>query len=108
VGASGTAGLLLTTQAYDALTDAPTSGYNDSLPLLIKGGTVFFVQSLSFNCTTQALLGRRYIYSKIIVDSINYSAYDPNSAPAGRTLYYRMVVDPNCGFISLEPGLPTH
>jgi hypothetical protein len=106
IGAS--AGIQLSTEPYDALTDAPTVGYNDSVNVNIKAGTVFLIQSFSYGCTTQASTYQRYIYSKFVIDSVHYYPYNEVSAPAGRTIYYRMRNDPNCGFTSLEPGLPTH
>jgi hypothetical protein len=39
-----------------------------------------------------------YLYAKIAVDSVTLST---------RTLYLRMGVDPNCGFRSFAPGIPT-
>lgn len=101
------AGLQATTMPYDQITVAPTSGYHDSTALNIQAGTVFFIQSFTYGCATQAVVARRYAYAKMIIDSVHYYPYDPITAPAGRVIYYRMRSDPNCGFTSLEPGLPT-
>jgi hypothetical protein len=100
------AGIVKSTLAFDAVTVAPTSGYNDSTAIDIQPGNVIVVQSFSAACASQPLVARKYIYAKIIIDSVNLTPYDPITAPAGRTLYYRIVSDPNCGYTSLEPGIP--
>ncbi len=111
VGFTGalTAGLQISLQPYDSMLVSPTLGYSDSTAITIHAGTRFYVQSLTSNptCSVQSVAARRYIYSKFIIDSINFSPYDPITAPNGRTIYYRMVVDPNCGFLGLDTGVPS-
>jgi hypothetical protein len=93
---------------YDSMFTAPTLGYDDSMPMPIRAGTRFYMQSVASFCTaTQTVTARLYIYAKFVIDSINFAPYDPITAPNGRTIYYRMVVDPNCGFLGLGPGIPT-
>ncbi len=108
VSAARTAGWLSSTQPYDAISDAPTCCYNDSTPLLITAGTVFFIQSFQNACASLPAQSQRYIYSKFIIDSIHSYSYDAIAAPAGRTVYYRMRNDPICGYTSLAPGSPQH
>ena len=108
VSASRLAGWYSTTQPYDAVSDAPTYGYNDSMPLLIAPGSVFLIQSFQRTCTVLPSTTQHYIYSKFIIDSIHYYAYDGATAPAGQTVYYRMRNDPICGYTSLAPGAPQH
>jgi hypothetical protein len=103
IGATLTAGLQLATQPYDAITQAPTSGYNDTLPVFIKAGDVLLVQSTSAQCTTQSVQARTFIYAKIVIDSIFYDGAPRNA----RTIWYRMRNDPNCGFLSFLDGIPT-
>jgi len=111
VGFTGqfTAALQESQQPYDSMTVAPTEGYSDSTSIVIHPGTRFYVQSVTSNptCTAQSVAARRYIYSKFYIDSINFSPYDPITSPNGRTIYYRMVVDPNCGFLGLDAGIPS-
>jgi len=107
VSSANSAGWRATTGAYDSITAAPTSGYNDSLPLPIAPGSVFFIQALKPGCALLSYQSQRYIYSKFIIDSIHYYPYNAVTAPAGLTVYYRMVVDPICGYTSLKPGIPT-
>jgi hypothetical protein len=104
VGVALTAGLQLATLPYDAITEAPTSGYNDTLPVFIKAGDVLLVQSSSAQCATQSVQARTFLYAKIVIDSI---FYDEATAPhTPRTIWYRMRNDPNCGFISFLDGIP--
>lgn len=107
VGNFGNAGFQRATQPYDAITQAPVSGYNDSTPLPIQPGDVFLVQSLSFACSAALLQERLFIYSKIVVDSIFYDTVAHPESQIPRTIYYRMRVDPNCGFLSFADGLPS-
>ena len=105
VGATLTAGLQLATQPYDAITEAPTGGYDDTLPVFIKAGDVLLVRSSSAQCATQPVQARTFLYAKVVIDSI---FYDEATAPhTPRTIWYRMRNDPNCGFVSFLDGIPT-
>ncbi|MBK5188655.1 MAG: hypothetical protein JJD97_10460 [Gemmatimonadaceae bacterium] len=104
IGASLTAGLQLATQPYDAITAAPTTGYDDTLPRFIKAGDVLLVQSTSAQCSTQSVQARTFLYAKIVIDSIFYDEAAPPHTP--RTIWYRMRNDPNCGFVSFLDGIP--
>lgn len=95
-----------TTQAFEAITKAPVNGYNDSTAIAIKPGDVLLVQARSYACTSQVFSARQVLYSKIVIDSIHYAPFDPTTNPAGSTIYLRLRVDPNCGFISFADGLP--
>jgi hypothetical protein len=108
VSSAGAAGWLSVTANYDTLLDAPTSGYNDSTALAIAPGSVFLIQALTFGCSSLPYQSQRYVYSKFIIDSINYTPYNAVTAPNGLTVYYRMVVDPVCGYTSLAAGIPPH
>ena len=92
-------------QPYDAITQAPSTGYNDTLPVFIKAGDVLLVQSTSAQCATQGVQARTFLYAKMVIDSI---FYDEATAPhTPRTIWYRMRNDPNCGFLSFLDGIPT-
>lgn len=107
VGMFGNAGVMRdTVHAFADITQAPVRGYDDSTAVPIKTGDVLLVQAASFACASQLIADRQVIYSKIVIDSINYSPFDPSTNPAGSTIYLRMRVDPNCGFISFADGLP--
>ena len=104
IGAILTAGLQLSAQSFGAITQAPTSGYNDTLPVFIQAGSVLLVQSTSSQCSSQSVAARTFIYAKIVIDSI---FYDEAAAPhIPRTIWYRLRNDPNCGFISFADGIP--
>jgi hypothetical protein len=108
VGLFGGAGIIKdTTRSYDEITQAPVRGYDDSTAVAIAAGDVLLVQAASFACASQLISDRQVIYSKMMIDSVNYSAYDPDTNPGGSTIHFHMRVDPNCGFISFADGLPT-
>lgn len=104
----GNAGLIRdSTRAFDAITQAPGSGYDDSTAVAVKPGDVLLVQAVSSACSGNVIAGRQFIYSKMVIDRIDTSAYDPIANPAGNTIYFRIRVDPNCGFLSFANGIPT-
>ena len=108
VATFGSAGFVVdSTQAFDAIQFAPNVPYNDSTIVPLKPGTIVIVQALSSACTVQVVAAEQFIYSKIIIDSVNYSPFDPFTNPDGNTIHFRITVDPNCGFRSFKPGLPT-
>ena len=89
-------GVQQTDRAFDAITQAPRSGYtHDSLTVLTVGQVVLIETADPNACS--ALLGGGVIYAKMVVDSIRI---------ATRRLFVRIVGDPNCGFRSLVPGIP--
>jgi hypothetical protein len=104
IGATLTAGLQLSSEAFGAITEAPTAGYNDSLPVFVKAGDVLLVQSTSAQCANQSVAARTFIYAKIVIDSIFYDEAAPPHVP--RTIWYRLRNDPNCGFLSFADGIP--
>jgi hypothetical protein len=115
IGAINETLLLTTTQPYASILDAPSTGWeNDSLPVPIfppahpgEEGTVVLVKAQAFACRTQQLEERRWLYAKLVVDSVHFTPYDPITNPTGRTIYFRTRVDPNCGFLSFRDGIPT-
>ena len=86
-------GLQRITVAFDSLERAPTAGYQfDSTFVLTPGqGLVMQVQSSS-ECP---LSFSTVMYSKFVIDSIDTGR---------RSIYFRSVNDPNCGYRSLVPG----
>jgi hypothetical protein len=106
VGTFGSAGVQKSTADYSTILQAPTNGYNDSTATRIDSGDVVLVQARSSGCANQLVEQRRFIYSKLVIDSIRTPPYDQVTRPTGNTIFFRMRVDPNCGFISLADGLP--
>ena len=94
----GHTGLIVDTLPYDQVLAAPPSGYQDSLNVLLRRGTVLVIEATPAQCAGQ-VFPYTQIYSKIVVDSI-----DPT--PGVRSIHFRMRVDPNCGFRGFRDGVP--
>lgn len=108
VASFGNAGFVIdSTQAFEAIPSAPNVTYNDTTVVALKPGTILIVQAQSVACSTQLVASQQFIYSKIVVDSINYTPFDEFTNPDGNTIHFRIVVDPNCGFRSFKEGRPT-
>jgi hypothetical protein len=90
-------GVILSQQAFDAVTSAPTSGYVDSLPISVPPGTVFVVRSRPAAAGCLAT-GSLPLYGKFRVLSVD---------PAQRSVMLEALVNQNCGYRSLQPGAPT-
>ena len=88
-------GLAAPDTPYDSLKRAPNGGYVVDSTRVVDVGQAVVVQAVTPVCTLSGT--SNLIYSKFVVDSVN---------PATRAMYVRMVVDPNCGFMSFQPGLP--
>ncbi len=80
---------------YEALTEAPKTGYHFDSTMAVDLGAAIAIQAQSANCL-QSLTP--YIFARAVIDSIN---------PATRVLYGRTVINLNCGFRQLTAGLPT-
>ena len=85
-------GLLVATGTFDATTEAPVAGFVlDSVKTVNPGQTVV-VQLHPVTCSASVLTT---MHAKLIVDSANV---------VSRLIYYRIVVNPNCGRRGLVPG----
>lgn len=89
-------GLLISTQTFDAVVSAPLDGYVLDSALTATTGSVFVLRSRSSSafCTSTGALPR---YGKFQVLAID---------PAQRTVTLEFLIDRNCGYRGLEPGLP--
>ncbi len=83
-------GLQVTTQPFDSITIAPTSGYQDSLPVVVTVGTVVLAASRSETCTNGYV---RPIYAKMQITTVDL---------VDRSLTFNILDDPNCGYRSLQ------
>ena len=92
-------GLQKVSGPFEALREAPTTGYDTLAVQTIGPGTVLAVQLLDFsNCFTG--FGGSTLYAKLSVDSVNATT---------RRIYARSVVDPNCGYRGLvADSIPTN
>ena len=83
-------GLQVTPQAFDAVTKAPTSGYQDTAAVALKVGTVVLAASRSQACN----FGYVYpTYAKLNVLTLDLVA---------RSVTFAILIDPNCGYRSLK------
>lgn len=83
-------GMQKVTGPFEAVTEAPATGYDTLAVQTISPGTVLAVELLDFaNCYTG--FGGSTLYAKLTVDSID----------ANRQIYARTVSDPNCGYRGL-------
>jgi hypothetical protein len=89
--ASVNPGLLVRTQTYDAITEAPSNGYITDQVVPFAVGDRYVVRS-RITCTIGVPT-----YAKLEVLAVDDLA---------RTVTFRILTDDNCGFKGLEPGLP--
>ena len=80
--------------SFESMTKAPTGGYTRDSTFVVAPGEAVVLE-LSGDACTYSLVSQQY--AKLVVDSINTSR---------RQIYFRAVRDPNCGFRSLQPGVP--
>ena len=81
--------------SFAAVTMAPTDGYVLDKPLVIDVGTIALLRSRTQICADGS---NHSLYGKLHVLALDLSA---------RTMQFEVVVDQNCGYLSLTPGLPT-
>ncbi len=95
VGLVNEAGLLPSSLPFDSITTAPEEDYVSDAPLPVQLGSTFIGQSRlsSQNCS----LGTLPRYGKFHVLAIDTDA---------RTVTLELLVDENCGYRNLEPGIP--
>jgi len=87
-------GMQLVKGSFESMTKAPTGGYTRDSTFVVAPGEAVVLE-LSGDACTYSLVSQQY--AKLVVDSINTSR---------RQIYFRAVRDPNCGFRSLQPGVP--
>lgn len=85
------AGLLLSTETFEEVLEAPETGYQTEEPLDIAVGDVVIVKSRRDR--TQILICNQYLKLEVIeIDAV------------GGTILFRYLRNPNCGDRVLEPG----
>ena len=97
LGGSRTAGLLVSRNPFDDVLRAPLEDYVTDSVTTIEVGTVFVARSRSASEGCSALTGALPRYGKFEV--LNIDAVD-------RTVTLQKLVNLNCGYRQLEPGLP--
>jgi hypothetical protein len=93
VSGSRVVGLQRLTGVYDAVTLAPSKGWQIDSALLVLPGEVVGVRMTSSSCAYQL---SSELYAKFVVDSVK----------AGGLIFGRGLLNPNCGFKSYESGIP--
>ncbi len=97
LGLQSTAGLQLTNDSFDEITDPPSSGYVTEEPVTIEVGDVLIGRSraTSSGCSFLGAISR---FGKFKVLSID--------ATSGE-VQLELLVNANCAFRNLQPGIPT-
>jgi hypothetical protein len=93
-------GLQIVAGPFESVDSAPRTGYKVDSTIVATAGDVIVVESAhntgSGDVCTFALSPN--LYAKISIDTIFV---------ATRTIKFRVAYDPNCGFRSFAPGIPT-
>jgi hypothetical protein len=87
-------GIQVQSVSFDSVKTAPTGAYADTLPVAVDSGTVAVVHSRASQCLFGAIV---FYYGKVQVLAIDTVA---------RRIDLRVLVDQNCGYRDLEPGIP--
>ena len=91
-------GILTSSQPFDALTEAPRSGYTfDTAAVAVNVGQTVVLQAQTSLCFNDSRGASPFLFSKLVVDSVQ---------SATRSIFFRIVVNPNCGFRSFRSGVP--
>jgi hypothetical protein len=93
-------GLQISTQIFDSIKIAPTTGYQLDSAVFVHDSTVVIAHSNPNDCVTTIGYQAPY-YAKFRILTI-----DTTSGPNGRRIDFEILADRNCGFRGLEPGLP--
>lgn len=88
-------GLQRLTMPYDSVTFGFKGGYHFDSSYALAPGQGLMIVTNPIPC---ALDANPSLYGKVIVDSVNTTT---------RTVHFRATIDPNCGFRSFHPGIPT-
>ena len=86
-------GLQVVAGGYEALLEAPLTGYDTLTPKVLAPGGVLAVEIREPSACFSSLFSQ-VLYGKLVVDSVK---------PATRRIYGRTVIDPNCGYRSVVP-----
>ncbi len=92
------AGVQIVEQPFDDIVTAPTDGFVSDSAISITVETVFVARSRASTELCSVFIGSLPRYGKFRI-----LALDMNE----RTVTFETLVDVNCGFLGLEPGLPT-
>jgi len=88
-------GILPLSVPFESVKTAPNGGYTDTTSVAVDSGTVAVVRSRPSSCLVFSSIV--HFYGKVQVLQIDTVA---------RRIDLRVLVDQNCGYRDLEPGLP--
>lgn len=88
-------GLQITTEQFDSIIVAQTNGYKTLDTVAVHTGDIFYMRS---RIPATCYLGVP-AYGKVEILSLDAD---------NRTIQFRVLANLNCGYKSLEPGLPAH
>jgi hypothetical protein len=89
-------GVQLASTAFDAIASAPTTGYVTDRPTAITPGSVLLVASRPITCVYGTTVS---LYAKLRVLAVDATA---------KRVDFAILVNQNCGYHDLQPGLPSH
>jgi len=92
-------GLQLSAQEFDSIKIAPTGNYKLDSAQVVNVNTVLILHSSSFTCS-YGIPG--VLYAKLRVLEIDTTSTTTN----GRRMDFAILIDANCGYRGLEPGVP--
>ena len=95
LGLTRSSGIQVQSVPFDAVTTAPGGAYVDTMAVRLDSGTVAVVHSRATQCLTFSAIV--FYYAKIEVLAIDTIA---------RRIDLQVMVDQNCGYRGLEPGIP--
>ena len=81
---------------YDDVTRAPTAGYFYDSTVVLSPTEGALVEVTAEGCQYQT---SRLVYAKVQIQAVD---------PVSRQIAFRIAYDPNCGFRSFLPGIPTN
>jgi hypothetical protein len=90
-------GIITGIGSYDAILEAPLSGYRVDSVTVVSRGQAVAVQAQESACATSTP-SAPYLYAKIVIDSVDL---------VGRGIYGRTMIGGDCGFRQLVAGYPT-
>jgi hypothetical protein len=89
-------GIITGIGSYDAITEAPLTGYTVDSTTVVSRGQAVAVQAQEPNCNTSNP-SAPYLYAKIVIDSVDL---------VGRGIYGRTMIGGDCGYRQLIAGFP--
>lgn len=79
---------------FDQLTRARVRGFTYDTPITVAIGKPVYIVAKSYGCSGS--IYSNDLYAKLVVDSVH---------TVDRSIFFRVVADPNCGFRGLVPGV---